>query len=240
MFLYEFRSFTWLHGLSLLVCAAAFILFAWHCRRARGTPGEPLLRSLVVCGCFLTWLGSAAYWAMPERFAWHQGLPLHYCNLANVLGGLAVLTGRRRFQAVLYFWSLALCNWAFLTPTLFEGPALFGYWIFWLYHAFIGFALIFVLVVDRFVPDRRDLVWAIAFTLAYSVCLAVLDYHTGWNYGFVGPSKPGAPTLIDHLGPYPLRLVWMSLIAMGLFTLLLLPWWFVRPRAGELQRTLIP
>jgi len=34
-----------------------------------------------------------------------------------------------------------------------------------------------------------------------------------------------APTLIDHLGPWPLRVVWIVLLAAAAFILAWLPWW---------------
>ena len=77
----------------------------------------------------------------PERLAWDRSLPLHVCNIANIFGAIAVLRQQRLFQGIIYFWALALCIWAFLTPTLDVGPARFGFWIFWIYHLFIGLAV---------------------------------------------------------------------------------------------------
>jgi uncharacterized membrane protein YwaF len=54
--------------------------------------------------------------------------------------------------------------------------------------------------------------------------LVALDAITGWNYGFVGPSLPTQKNILDFLGPYPLRLLWMALIGAFLFTLLMIPW----------------
>jgi uncharacterized membrane protein YwaF len=61
--------------------------------------------------------------------------------------------------------------------------------------------------------------------------LAVFDRIFDWNYGFVGPSTPEQPTPVDSLGPYPRRLVWMSLLGCVVFVVLWLPWRFFEGRA---------
>ena len=148
------------------------------------------------------------------------------------LGAYAVAMRHRTSQALMYFWSFALCLWAFLTPSLYVGPAHLWFWLFWLYHLFIPVSTAWILVADRFRPTWRDWRHSVLVTLAFMAALAVLDAITGWNYGFVGPSKPTQANLLDFLGPYPLRLVWMACVGTGLFALLMLPWMRRRERPG--------
>ena len=157
-------------------------------------------------------------------FSWENSLPLHFCNLANLIGAVAVLGPWRLWKAVLYFWSVTLCVWGFLTPVIGGGYGTLEFWVFWCYHLFIPLAVVETFVVQRFRPGLADLRNAWLLTLCYMVALVILDAACGWTYGFVGPSKPSAPTLLDVLGTYPLRLLWMSLIASGLFVLAWLPW----------------
>jgi hypothetical integral membrane protein (TIGR02206 family) len=175
-------------------------------------------------GCLMVWLVNTIFWMWPSRFLWESSLPLHYCNMANLLGAAAAFTRRRIFQGLVYFWAMALCVWAFLTPTVRYGPLHAQFWVFWLYHAFIGLAVVHVLVADRFRPTWADLKQTTVFTGGYTAVLIVANWQWGWNYGFVGPSVPQSPTIIDALGPYPLRLVWIVLLAFGMFVLCWLPW----------------
>jgi len=188
------------------------------------------LRALVAVGCLLVWIFNTSFFLMPSRFSWDQSLPLHLCNLANLVGAAAVWFGWRSFQAVLYFWSFALSIWALLTPSLLKGPGSVEFWTFWAYHVLIYVAITFVLVVDEFRPTWRDWRVAVSATLIYSSMIALIDRFTGWGYGFVGPGAPDQPTLLDVMGPYPLRLIWMGLIATLLFTLLMFPIFFNRRR----------
>jgi hypothetical integral membrane protein (TIGR02206 family) len=185
-------------------------------------------RAFVGWGCVVVWLLNTASWMTPERFSWERSLPLHVCNIANIFGAIAVLKRVRLFQGIIYFWAIGLCIWAFLTPTLDRGPAEFGFYIFWIYHLFIGLAVVHVLVIDGFRPSGRDCRNAIIFTLGYLGVLAVIDRMLDWNYGFVGPSTPAQKTPVDALGPYPLRLLWMALAGCAVFIILWLPWRFTR------------
>ena len=216
---------SFLHFLCLAVSALAAVATALAARRWRDEPATASIwRRGIAVGCLVSWALTAAYQLHPERFSWHGSLPLQFCNLANLIGAYAVATRRRLPQSLTYFWTFALSSWAFLTPSLYVGPAELGFWIFWLYHVFIPISAAWVLVADRFRPTWADWRRALAVTVLYMGLLAVLDALTGWNYGFVGPDTPSQANLLDFLGPYPLRLLWMLLIGSALFALLMVPW----------------
>lgn len=221
------------HGICLLVCLAGVMVTVGLARRNRELETKARrVRTAIVVGCLVSWLLSNGYGLFGDRFSWAESLPLHFCNLANLLGAHAVATRHRTSQSLMYFWSFALCLWAFLTPSLYVGPAQLWFWLFWIYHLFIPVSTAWILVADRFRPTWRDWRNSVLLTLAFMAALTVLDAITGWNYGFVGPSKPTQANLLDFLGPYPLRLVWMALVGTFLFALLMLPWMRRRERAG--------
>lgn len=220
------------HGVCLLVCVLGVIVTVRIARRTHEDPEARNMRIMIIAGCLFFWVVSNGYGLFGGRFSWAESLPLHFCNLANLLGACAVAMRHRTSQALMYFWSFALCLWAFLTPSLYVGPAHLWFWLFWLYHLFIPVSTAWILVADRFRPTWRDWRHSVLLTLAFMAALAVLDAITGWNYGFVGPSKPTQANLLDFLGPYPLRLVWMACVGTGLFALLMLPWMRRRERPG--------
>ena len=220
----EFKNFSLLHGLCLLVCLTISAVAIVMLRRWRGTPREELARRIIGWGCLGIWIIGTLYRCFVLPFSWGGSLPLHFCHLANLVGAAAVLMNWRLFQSILYFWTFALCSWAFITPDLGTGPARAGFWIFWLYHVFILLAVIDVLVVLRFRPDWSDFRNAVFFTLGMTGFLAILNRVFSCNYGFVGPYDPSVPTILDFLGPYPLRLLSMAIIGVLLFFCLMLPW----------------
>lgn len=214
-----------LHFISLGVCLVAVLVTVAAAVRVRDREASARpLRLAIATGCLLSWILSNGYGIFPGRFSWSESLPLHFCNLGNLFGAHAVAARHRVSQSLVYFWSIALCSCAFLTPSLDVGPSELWFWLFWIYHAFIPVSVAWILVADRFRPGWRDWKDAVVLTLGFMAALAVLDAITGWNYGFVGPGLPTQKNILDFLGPYPLRLLWMALIGALLFTLLMIPW----------------
>lgn len=207
----------------ILLLSVALALFG---RRAQTRRPEIARRwrTVIVVGSLLSWVVTVLYGLHPDRFRWDVSLPLQYCNLANLIAAHALARRDRRSQSLLYFWGFTLCVWAFLTPSLVHGPGHLWFWIFWAYHLFIPVSLAWILVVDGFRPRWPDLRFSLVVTIAFTLLLAALGAVTGWNYGYVGPGKPEQPSLVDVLGPYPIRILWMLLIGSAIFFLLLLPW----------------
>lgn len=221
-------TFSLFSSVHIVALAACVLIPAGVALAGRRLPEDSrslrILRWLVALGCLIVWIVSTTFWFQPAYFRWDIVFPLQFCNLANLLGAAAVIRQTRMSQSLLYFWSFGLCIWAFLTPSLDEGPTHVWFWIFWIYHLFILISVVFVLAVDRFRPSWKDYRSAVLVTLLYMAALAVLNYFTGWNYGFVGSGTPLNPSPVDVLGPYPLRLLWMVLIGSTVFALLTLPW----------------
>lgn len=220
------------HLLTLLICGllGAALTF-WGKKCENNAPAQKRLRLSIAIGCIGVWILNTVFWLDPVRFSWQGSLPLHFCNLANLVSALAVWKKPRWAQSLLYFWALGLSTWAFLTPSLEKGPALFGFWVFWLYHIFILFAVLWCLIIDRFQPSWKDFRLSLAITLGYLVLLFILNRITGWNYGFAGEAMPLQPSPIDGLGPYPIRVLWLAMIGTTVFTLLMVPWRFIRRRS---------
>lgn len=217
----EFQTLSFVHLLTIAVCVGMGTATPVLVRRG-DERRSLLIRRLVGWGCLAAWVMNTTYWMMPVRFELSGSLPLHFCNVANIFGALAVLRRMRLFQGVIYFWS-GLYLWAFLTPTVADGPDRPGFWVFWIYHLFIALSFVHIVFIDRFRPAFRDLLHASVFTLVYVAFLAVVDALTGWNYGFVGDDVPTNPTPVDVLGDYPLRILWMVLLGAVVFLLLWLP-----------------
>lgn len=223
-----------LHGLCLATCLVLTAGTAILARRGRERDRHlSRLPHLIAAGCLLSWTLSNGIEFLPSYFSWSQSLPLHFCNLANLVGAAAILTRRRGAQSLMYFWAFGLATWAFITPSLTSGPASLWFWLFWLYHVFILIAITWILIADRFRPTWSDFRKSLAITLSYMGLLAILDFFTGWNYGFVGRTTPSQANLLDFLGPYPIRLVWMALIGSAIFGLLMIPWLRGQPGGAE-------
>ena len=220
-----FAIFSVVHLLAVASCVLISTMFViFGCRWRSSSHRSRLIRLGIVTGCLVSWVASTVFWFHPAYFRWDVALPLQFCNLANLLGAIAVGRQIRTAQSLLYFWSFGLCLWAFVTPSLDVGPTHIWFWIFWGYHLFILISIAHVLIVDRFRPGWKDFRQAVLLTFAFSIFLTVLNAISGWNYGFLGAGSPVNPSPVDVLGPYPLRILWMLLIGIGVFGVLLIPW----------------
>lgn len=223
-----FRGFSPLHGATLLVwaCAVALLIVARGRARRRGRE-----RSF---DRGLGWALLAAYmmvniwWAWPGRFEWARSIPIHVCDLAALFAPLALLTGRRWPRTLLYFWGLGLSSQGMITPVVRVGLAYGEFWMFWINHGVVIGAGLYDVIARGYRPTWRDWGFASCLGLIYIAALFGLDAATGWNYGYVGPSVPEAPTIVDGLGAWPLRVVWIVLIALAAMALLVVPWEIAR------------
>ncbi|MGK0188957.1 MAG: putative integral membrane protein (TIGR02206 family) [Verrucomicrobiales bacterium] len=223
MFDAPFKTGSAAHFISLAACALGVIAYAWLARQHR-VGQHPWLPKVLATACILAWIINTTTALFSKDFTWESSLPLYYCNWANLLGAAAALTRSRIVDALLYYWACGLTVWAFVTPTLEYGPGHVGFWIFWGYHLCIALAVCHLLIADRFRPQLNDWLKASAITVLYGLILVPINLHWEWNYAFLGQTKPEAPTPIDALGTWPLRLVWLALLAVAVFFLLTLPW----------------
>ncbi len=221
-----FHAFTTAHFVTVAVCAGVIALAAGLGKKwQRCNPGlEARWRKVQGWLCIAIYLVYQAWLWLPQNFSWPESLPLEFCDMGLLAAAAALLTRARWVRGLLYFWMFVFTLQAFITPVLQKGPATPDFWLFWIAHTAIANAAVYDLVAGNFRPTLEDGVRSYVISFLYVTALLVLDNLTGWNYGYVGPFKPSTPTLIDALGDYPLRVVWMMLIAAAGFVVVWLPW----------------
>ncbi len=228
-----FRPFTTNHAFVVIAFVGLVIALCSIGRRVRGTSAEPRLRFSLGITALVIWGWSQVHWLQPRLFVWSESLGLHVCDLGGLVAAAAFLSNHRWLRSLLYFWGIVLCTQAFVTPIVTEGPDTVRFWLFWLSHAAIVGLAIFDFVAGGFAPTFVDLIVSILITAAYVAAMFVLDFLTGWNYGYVGNVPSDTPTLLDHLGPWPWRvLVQVALGVIG-FTLAWIPWEIARRLRGS-------
>lgn len=93
-------------------------------------------------------------------------------------------------------------------------------------------AAIYDLTANGFRPQWRDYRIACIASAAYVAAVLPIDLALGANYGFVGPSKPLNPSIVDLLGPWPQRLLIIVPLAALAMWVVLLPWLMARRLSG--------
>lgn len=232
----DFKSFTLIHLVTVAAFAGAMIASCWLGRRWRDSTRERRFRLAWgwIILIYQTWY--TAWYFMPYRFDWRDSLPLQLCDLAAFIAGLAMVTGWRPWRSLLYFWGIGLSTQAFFTPTLQFGVMHIKFWMFWVGHTMIVGSAVYDVVVGGYRPRFKDLMLVLAAT--YMLCMSIFYMDvlltdlvgTPINYWYIGPSKPLNPTLIDRLGPWPLRVAMVIGIVVSEFVLL----WAIWPIAARL------
>ena len=219
-----FHPFGVHHAIVFIICAALMTLAAWLGARNRGTRLERDCR-LLWCGGIIAWQASSiVYYATREPFSLDAALPLQICDLAAWVAALALLSPWRWPRTMLYFWGIGLSTQAFFTPILRVGPSHADYWFFWINHLQIVGSAVYDIAVRGYRPRWRD--WAAGFglTLVYAAAVTPLNLSFKLNLGFIGDSTPTNPTLADALGPWPLRVLWITLIAAAGYAVMVAVW----------------
>lgn len=203
-----------------LACGLAIVA-----RRHAGTATVAVgAERAVAVGYLAFWVATFVRLPMQSDFDAATDYPLQLCHWAGALSALALALPRRATRALAYFWGLALCTQALITPNLTDGPATWPFWFFWLTHGLCVAVPLYDVLARGFRPTWRDYGIACAGAALYVALVLPIDLATGWNYGFVGPTTPEVPTIVDFLGPWPGRLVPIAAIAAAAMALLMIPW----------------
>jgi hypothetical integral membrane protein (TIGR02206 family) len=224
-----FQPFTPLHALSVAACGLAIAGVVAVGTRLLHVEKEKHVRAAWVAFVVVVQAMNVAFYLLPGHYDPAISLPLQVCDLAGWVAALALTFRTRWLRTALYYFGIGLCTQAFFTPTVTDGPALPRFWLFWITHTQIAGSALYDFIVLGYRPTWRDYLVNSGLLLAYGAIVIPLDIATGWNYGYVGPTQPERPTVIQSLGPWPLRLVWIWMIAQTAFAVLtvigrVIPW----------------
>jgi hypothetical integral membrane protein (TIGR02206 family) len=183
-------------------------------------------RAVAVCLSLLlvaNYLGYAAYLLQHRQLVWQQALPFQLCDWAMVTVIIALLTARRGWSEVSYFWGIAGTFQAILTPNLSVGFPSIRFFSFFVGHCGIVVGVIYLIVGRRFRPSLGSVGRTLAWSELYLVATLVVDYLTNVNYGFL-LHKPEAASILDYLSrTHWLYLMELNALALIFFALLYLP-----------------
>ncbi len=156
-------------------------------------------------------------------------LPLQFCDIAALAAVIALWTRRPFPCEVVYFFGIAGTLQGLLTPALifdFPDPRFI---LFFIMHGGVPVTALYVVTAMGVRPRPGAVPRVMAFSLAWYAVIAVVNYAFGVNYAFQC-AKPVQASLFDQLGPWP----WYNLSTIGvglvLYTILYLPFAFLKAR----------
>lgn len=214
-----FTVFSPVHGIAAAVALLTMVSLVWADKRADDRSRVVLWRVWAALTT-ASQVGTVIYFAWPTRWDPSISFPLHVCDVIGIAASVALWLGpvkrARWLDDVVTLWGLGLCSQGLITPTLTEGPSTLRFYLFFASHITIVATAVLFITSRRWDPDSRaafrSWVRSTLMMCLYAAIIIPLDAATNWNYGYIGPSKPGVPTVVDVLGPWPQRLIWMSLL----------------------------
>lgn len=227
-----FRPFSTEHGIAFLAgagCIAALIFAG----RKGGNARKLATAVLAFCNLAAYPMNLAAWMAPGLTPAMDNLLPFHLCDIAAITAGFALLLRKHTLAAVTYFWGLAATFQALLTPAISVGFPAWAFITFFIQHFAIVGAALFLPIVDGWRPERpwwKTPLKIYVLTVIYLLCAMGINALLGTNFAFAS-RPPDNPSLIDHLGPWPVYLISLNVICLAVFLLLALP--FLRHRKTD-------
>ena len=209
--------------------AMAAVLCVSLCLLARRRPGPWTVVVARVIGLILAAdvITYSVSLAVAGTWSAKTSLPLALCDAAVVVAAVACWWRIPMLVELTYFWGLAGTLQAVITPDLNVG---FPHLVFFEYvvgHVAIVASALFLVVGMRIVPRPGAVRRVFLISLAYTAMVGAVDAVTDANYMFLR-QPPGEWTLLRVMGPWPWYVVTAAFVALGLFTLLDLPF-----RAGR-------
>ena len=207
----------------VLLCGLAIVV-------PRSHPGEWVERAscALAAAIFAGWMGEYVAEVVAGTWTLEYGLPLQLTDAVSLAAIVALLTRRRLFIELLYFWAFSASLQATLTPDLGSTfPSVF-YFTYFIYHVGVIVAACLLVFGCRLYP-RRGAIWRVyLLTLAFTTLSGVGDVITGGNYMYLA-WKPTHASLLNHMGPWPWYIGAGVLVALVMLAI-------VRAATAALQR----
>lgn len=207
-------------GLTVLLS----VVVIWYLRRIRGTTTEAIV--VRWAGWFLLAVSvfQVIWYALPANWHIERSLPLHFSDALRFAAAVALIWRVRWAIALTYYWGLTLNPQAIVTPhpTMLVGPSV-EFLLYWVLHIAVWLAPLALVWGLGFRVQWRDFGITYGVSVAWAALAMSFNAILGTNYAFLNRPPDGA-SLVDWLGPWPIYVVWLFIIAALLWALMTWPW----------------
>jgi hypothetical integral membrane protein (TIGR02206 family) len=157
-----------------------------------------------------------------DRFDVTTWLPMHLCDWATIAVVLALCFRWQLSYELAYFWSLGGTLQALLTPDIIADFPTIWFFVFFIGHGAAIVSVIFLTLALGMRPWPQSLLRAFLWSNVYLLCAGLIDYLFDANYGYLR-EKPQRASLLDYLGPWPIYIGGLEIVAACTFLLLYSP-----------------
>lgn len=220
--IHPFQLFSTSHLVALATLATACVALFLARHRLRGEKANRVYRlTLAIIILLLSvslevWNVAVGIWSVTSS------LPMHLCGISLILSAVMLIKKNDVIFEITYVWGMGGALQALLTPNLWYSFPHFIFFQFFLAHGSIILACLSMIFLEGSRLRPGSLKRVVLITNAYALFIAAFNYCTGSNYLFLC-RKPGLPSLLDYLGPWPWYILSLELILFLIFFLCYLP-----------------
>ena len=151
-------------------------------------------------------------------------LPLHACNLSSFLIATYLVTRRKVFFEVAYYWGLGGGIMALLTPDLVFAFPDIEWFPFFIGHGAMIMAIFFSMFCHNTYPSKHSFRRVVLITVSSLPLIYIVNVLLGppANYWYLN-TKPEGDSLMNFLPTPPFHIPIAMCIAIGIFYLLHIP-----------------
>ncbi|TDU64130.1 putative integral membrane protein (TIGR02206 family) [Prosthecobacter fusiformis] len=220
-----FQAFGSTHLTVLALCAVALMFLAGL---RRWQPGAAQVAERVLALMLLmTWpMATVSHWRL-GTLSWDTGLPLHFCDVAGIAGGIALLTRNRLAAEIVYFFGLAGTLQGLITPNLAVDFPDARFLVFFVLHGGVVVTALHVVTALKCPPRAWAVPRMVGLTLGYALVVGGVNAALNSNFAFLC-RKPEQASLMDVLGPWPWYIGSLVVLCGIFYSVLYAPFFIAR------------
>ncbi|MHC0039119.1 YwaF family protein [Pseudoneobacillus sp. C159] len=158
-----------------------------------------------------------------DEWSIEYSLPLHLSSISLILSAVLLINKSYKLFEFTYFAGVGSALQAMLTPdiSMYTFPH-YRYTHFFISHGGIVVANLFMVFVEQYRPTWKSVCKAYVYLNIYAALIFVLNLMIGSNYMYIS-EKPINPSILDFLGPWPLYILPLEILAIVTFIILFIP-----------------
>lgn len=212
-------------GLTIAICC----FLVYYARRHEGKPSTFRIGNAIGAILLLNYFVYVGYRIHAGLWMIRYDLPMELCNWAALATMFAFFTRNRTLAEIAYFWVMAGSINGVISPDLpFSFPHIY-FFIFHIAHSGLVIGSLYLVFGLKWYPRPGAIRRVFIVSQIYLATAFVINYALGGNYGYT-MAKPGSASLFDYLGPWPWYLLSLEVLALALYSLLYVPFYFYNRR----------
>ena len=221
----RFEANSWEHIVSVGIFTLIGVAFILYGHKLSDENRRRRILLIFTFSIFLAQLAKVAILLSLNQFDPAADLPFHLCNIAPFILWLSYSHRSRVLWGVIFMWIMAGTFQANFTPTLHQAFPHFEWFRYWIIHVWLIIAILYGIIHLNYRLKAFDILRSLFWLNVFAAVIYPVNLALNANYLFL-VNKPDGKTIFDLLGPWPEYIFQLEFVALLLFSILYLPFFF--------------